>query len=41
MVKKGKPKAIKKTTKQTVGKQKQRAKSRVARAAGVKDFSRP
>jgi hypothetical protein len=33
----GKRKATKKATKQTVGKQKQKAKSRVARAAGVKD----
>jgi hypothetical protein len=37
MVKKGKPKAIKKATKQIVGKQKHKAKSRVARAADVKD----
>jgi len=37
MVKNAKRKATKKATKRTVGKQKQKAKSRVARAAGVKD----
>ena len=45
MVKKaGKQKTKKKATmtnKQTVGKQKQKSKSRFARAADVKDFSRP